>query len=392
MSKSGLGDIKTIARNDDSGKYYLLFWGPDSSGSWSNGGTPLLYTSTDAGNSWQGPTATDGLLCRVEDRFHCKDDINFVFQPGFGLVDFQLFWEKNSTIPGGYCDQKCDQRRVLGTLVAGDDSGTTWNYSGFMRLPGTPEENDPPELQFYRSRPFVVPGTRGTRVFSHTLLYAPSPFVAPTYGRQPPACDSPGMCHGPHMYEEWWTLARGQAASNLSRSAWRRPARLTKMAPENAYLFAQPGLVGSGANLKMIWIDSGAVFSLPLHRAVGLYAPANARVIVRPAFNLKSATASTKLWMNADAHWGAPLVQGGCDETCAAYVLVELLDSSGNVIDGYNHTQFDAIMDQDAINIPLTWNNSSQLPLDKGEIQVKIWFRAARVYAVYLGDDFNPAY
>jgi len=284
-----------------------------------------------------------------------------------------------------------------------DGSGLVWNFTGSTRIPGE-DPNDPPELQFYRTRPFLVPGTRGTRGFAHTLLSAPSPSINLKYGRQPVGGGGAGnstggtgvphadFCHGPHiMYEEWWTLARGSSAANLSAGSWRRPARFTKMAPENAYLFAQPGLLGQGASMKMVWVGSGEIYTLPLHRAVGLFAPANVRIKV-PAFDLTRATAATKLWINADAAWGPPLPQGGCDETCAAYVLVELEDASGKVLPGYNHSQFNPIMDQDGINLPLRWNNSTQLPFGQGEVVVKIWFRAARVYAVYMGDAFQPEF
>ena len=96
--------------------------------------------------------------------------------------------------------------------------------------------------------------------------------------------------------------------------------------------------------------------------------------------------------LNADAHWGPKLPQGGCDETCAAYVLVELEDAdSGKVIEGYDRSKFNPIMDQDGINLPLRWNNSTVLPTG-GNITLKIWFRAAKVYGVYLGNTFDPGY
>ena len=94
-------------------------------------------------------------------------------------------------------------------------------------------------------------------------------------------------------------------------------------------------------------------------------------------------------YLNADAKWGAKLPAGGCDETCAAYVLAELLDGQGKTIKGYDHKSFDAIMDQDGINLPLTWNGSARLPTNQKSIVVKLWFRAAKVYAVYLGDQFE---
>ena len=140
----------------------------------------------------------------------------------------------------------------------------------------------------------------------------------------------------------------------------------------------------------MVWLGSGAVYTLPLHRAVGLYAPANARVTL-PAFDLSAATVATRLFLNADKHWGPPLLAGGCDETCAAYVLVELEDSTGSIIEGYDRASFNPIMNQSAINILLLWNNSSRLPRGHGNVTAKVWFRAAQVYAVYLGETFDPA-
>eukprot|EP00949_MAST-11_sp_MAST-11-sp1_P000554 g554.t1 len=400
LPSDGLGDVKTITRDDDSGKYYMLYWGPPQPEA--NSGTPYLYTSTDHGQSWKGPQLTTGLdhYNPPGTTIHAKDDLNLIYRKGVGLVDLQLFWEKNVTIPGGpgvYCDNGgCTKRRVLGTMVSKD--GVSWNYTGSTRMPGT-DVNDPPELQFYRSRPFFVPGTGNSRVMSHTLLYAPSPWINDAYGRHGAhgenACGDPPnqhLCHGPHMYEEWWTLGAGLSGLDASNASWHRPARFTKMAPENAYLFAQPGLLSKNANLDMVWVGSGTVYTLPLHRAVGLWAPANGRVRIPQAFDFTTATATSKLWLNADAHWGPKLLQGGCDETCAAYVLVELEDAlTGDIIEGYDRSHFNPIMDQDAINLPLRWNNSTALPLTghSGKVTLKIWFRAAYIYAAYMGDAFE---
>ena len=207
LPTDGLGDIKTITRDDDSGKYYLLYWGPARPSA--NGGTPYLYTSVDHGTSWHGPQLTAGLdhYNPPGTTIHAKDDLNLIFQPGVGLVDMQLFWEQNSTIPGGpgvYCDNGgCDKRRVLGTMFSAD--GVNWNFTGSTRMPGA-DINDPPELQFYRMRPFYIGNT--TRLAAHTLLYAPSPsqsILGPAYGRQPNMCvgRNGSECHGPHLYEEW---------------------------------------------------------------------------------------------------------------------------------------------------------------------------------------------
>eukprot|EP01052_Picozoa_sp_SAG31_P023826 SAG31_NODE_1988_length_6721_cov_11.339928_8_plen_93_part_00 len=64
---------------------------------------------------------------------------------------------------------------------------------------------DPPDLEFYRIRPFIL-GESG-RLAAHVLDYVPSPpnvVYSPGYGRQPLWYCSKGCCHAPHMYEEWW--------------------------------------------------------------------------------------------------------------------------------------------------------------------------------------------
>eukprot|EP00912_Choanoflagellata_sp_UC4_P001656 UC4_evm1s1052 len=405
LPSDGLGDVKTITRDDDTGIYYMLYWGPPQPNR-ILGGTPYLFTSSDHGKSWQGPQLTSGLdhYNPPNTTIHAKDDLNLIYQPNIGLVDLQLFWEKNVTIPGGpgvYCDNGgCTKRRILGTMLSID--GRNWNFTGSTRIPGA-DVNDPPELQFYRSRPFFVPGTKSTRVMAHTLLYAPSPWINDAYGRHGQngenACGDPPnehLCHGPHMYEEWWVLGTGLSGLDISNRSWHRPSRFTKMAPNNAYLFAQPGLaVGKGVGshyLDMVWVGSGNVYTLPLHRAVGLWAPANARVRVHPTLDLSQASNTTQLWLNADVRWGPRLLQGGCDETCAAYVLVELEDeSTGKVIEGFDRTSFNSIMDQNAIDLPLRWNNSSRLP-KLANVTVKIWFRSSKIYGVYAGDTFEPGY
>ena len=119
----------------------------------------------------------------------------------------------------------------------------------------TPDDEDPPELQFYRTRPFFVGGSG--RLAAHVLQYAPSPsqrILGTEYGRHPAMCigTSGDQCHGPHMCtspqlrttcsahtvvslradEEWWVgPASGDAADT---TGWRRPYRRTHAAPHDA--------------------------------------------------------------------------------------------------------------------------------------------------------------
>ena len=71
----------------------------------------------------------------------------------------------------------------------------------FLVVPG---KEDPPELEFYRIRPFAVSGS--DRFMAHVLHYAPSPAILKaitngTYGLTPSMCYKKNRsdCHGPHL-------------------------------------------------------------------------------------------------------------------------------------------------------------------------------------------------
>eukprot|EP01049_Picozoa_sp_SAG25_P012303 SAG25_NODE_1641_length_2636_cov_1.946393_2_plen_151_part_00 len=123
----------------------------------------------------------------------------------------------------------CDRRRVVSAKTSHD--GAQWSADLGLVVP---DSDDPPELEFYRIRPFYVGGT--SRIAAHVLQYAPAPsqrILGTAYGRHPSMCvkvKTPGggpdtsngsLCHGPHLYEEWWLgPASGDAAQT---TGWRRP-------------------------------------------------------------------------------------------------------------------------------------------------------------------------
>ena len=193
-------------------------------------------------------------------------------------------------------------------------NGVTWSDDlGLV----TPDSSDPPELQFYRIRPFLVPGVTPPRAVATVLLYAPSPWITPPYGRSPPLCaKSPNAthCHGPHLYTEWWTGPPDMTTSPPENpGSWKRELRRTRVAPPDTWLMAPPVLY----NGDLVFVDNGAVYTLPGGRIAGLYAPANGR-FTTPSFMIPSANPTLSL--NVNASWGRKLVTGGCDEGCAAYV------------------------------------------------------------------------
>jgi hypothetical protein len=65
----------------------------------------------------------------------------------------------------------------------------------------------------------------------------------------------------------------------------------------------------------------------------------------------------TKLWLNAAAAWKGNIVTGGCDEGCAAYIMVELRSASdGAVVPGYERSKC-VLLNVDGLRLPLKWSD-----------------------------------
>lgn len=88
-----------------------------------------------------------------------------------------------------YCDtDPCNIARAVTTKTSSD--GVNWSADCGAIIP---DDLDPPDLQFYRIRPFYVGNT--SRIAAHTLLYSPGPpisIVGKSYGRSPPKCKHTG--------------------------------------------------------------------------------------------------------------------------------------------------------------------------------------------------------
>ena len=70
-----------------------------------------------------------------------------------------------------------------------------------------------------------------------------------------------------------------------------------------------------------LWLSAGVVWSLPLYRLAGLYAPANGEMSTA-----SFAWPAGGVTVNAALKWRGRTVTGGCDEGCAGYLFFELLD------------------------------------------------------------------
>lgn len=238
-SLAGGIDWKSIARDDASGRYVMIVHYDRSS---------FTYVSDNAGLSFR-------LLPSGEvpgGHYGDKDDLNLIHNKG-RFVDMQIVYQEWTL---RYCDNAgCDRRRVISTKTSSD--GGNWSVDqGLIQ----PDAHDPPELQFYRIRPFYVGNT--SRLAAHVFTYAPSPqqsIVGEDYGLQPsacspandkkwakmppfkpynPRCENGGCCHGPHLFEEWWIGPQSGDAADTR--GWRRPFRNTHGAPHDEPLMAQP--------------------------------------------------------------------------------------------------------------------------------------------------------
>ena len=388
--------VKSITRDEQSGRTLLAVFG--------NGIN--FYVSTDGGRSFAPTTGGSPPAPAFED----KDDINVMWSRQSGhFVDMQIT-KQNWTLP--YCDnlKGCDHRRVVSARVS-PDGGESWGGDLGLRVPDL--EDDPPELQFYRTRPFYLGAGMGgdsNRLLAHTLLYAPSPWVSAAYGRQPPNCQkaseggNPHACHAPHMYEEWWVGPQSGVAEDVA--GWRRPCRETAAAPRDAWLMAQPATLQDVAASaegqqdsavqglgRHVWVGNGQVYTLPLFRVAGLYAPANAEFSTPPFRTPNALMASgagggdgAGLVINADARWGRALRTGGCDEGCAAYIMAELRDAqTGRALPGFERNSSIPILNATGTQLPLLWQRSSTaaMALRAGtNVTLRVFFRDATVYAV----------
>ena len=402
----GALSLKTLARKSSpSPMYSLLAFGYNATVA-KHLNTAYAWTSKD-GLHWEG--ANDAPLPVV---FPDHDDAMTIWHPPTGqFVDMQITYESvpaknvfghettdqvfdnvcyplNYSRTHGYPNGRC-VRRVLSTRVSPD--GKVW--SADMEPYRVPDDLDPPELEFYRFRPFFI-GESG-RMAASVLLYAPSPSYAVSL--LPSSCRTgcKECCHAPHMYSELFVLRDGADPTDLD--AWLRPYRHVSMrglvgpwTPTDVLLDAEPLLV-EGTDL--VWFTraltydlkaSGtAAYTLPVHRLGGLTAPANAAFSTRP-FAWPAAGVS----MDAQIGWDDPAGTAHCDQGCQAYVLVELLDAkTGAPLRGFERDKC-LLKNVSGTRLPLRWDGAlptSEGPVAGTHVVARIFLRAAIVHALVEG-------
>ena len=146
--------VKSIARNDGTGEYLAAMW---------VGQKLTMYTATAVPGK---PLAFKALAVHP---FSDKDDLNLIYDTARQIwVDMQIHMVHAEL---QYCDNAgYGSTRWISARNSTD--GAQWSDNYALR---GPEAGDPPELEFYRIRPFYL-GSSG-RFAAHTLNYAPSPMA-----------------------------------------------------------------------------------------------------------------------------------------------------------------------------------------------------------------------
>lgn len=178
--------------------------------------------------------------------------------------------------------------------------------------------------------------------------------------------------HGPHIMEEWWVSSSSQTGPE-DFSGWQRPFKRFRAVTENVWLMSQPVVY----NEQHVWVADTGVFSIPEYRIAGISAPANGEFSTKPF-----PFTSQSLWLNVDASWGGDLVTQGCDEGCAAYVMVEMqYANDSTLVPGFERGNC-MLLNITGQQVPLRWTGNPQPPPNGTKIMLRFYFRDATIYAL----------
>jgi hypothetical protein len=327
-----------------------------------------LHNPRDHGFALNAFKSTDGLkytAAAPNPVYYGQDAFHVMWDPKSGdylcyQVNFQS-WNKK------YPDNAQQGRRVITIRRSHDGTAWTPQWNDWTLGPDfpkeltlTPDANDPVDLEFYWFTPFPYQD----RYIGIVSLYEPGP--AKVNPRNP---DKPGA-HGPYLGYEWW----------LSTDAihWRRPY-------QNQYLGLEPGdtsVFEQGvfrappgdpilANGELLFDGTWGVKE---DRIAGAATGPNAEFSTHP-FTMPAAP----LLLNATARWVGQKEPIFLQRQ--AYVMAELLDAEGRTIPGYEKDNC-CFGDVDKPDLPLVWAGKTGSTLTGRTVQLRFYFRNARIYAV----------
>jgi hypothetical protein len=211
----------------------------------------------------------------------------------------------------------------------------------------TPDQDDPPDLEFYRGVGFGY----ADRCFVQMLNYAaiPDP-VNPKFPDK----------HGPQLDTEWWFSREG--------IKWSRPFRELDATPDGVQIISHNPMIIGG---KLLFNFGNRLLGLPEDRITYATARANAE------FSTIEFTAPVRpLTLNASIPSPDRL-----HATNQCYVMVAALDEQGRVLAGYQRENC-ILRNVDAIDLPLRWGDKDTRALAGKKIRLRFFLRSARIYAV----------
>ena len=261
-------------------------------------------------------------------------------------------------------------RRVLSIRTSED--GIHWQpdrdiyQSGPYELPEqiiTPDEDDPPEVEFYRFDVFPY----ADRYVGMMLVYAPSPQEAnPRY---------PWTKHGQHCYSEWWVSRDG--------INWTRPYRDVFASGDAPSIVEHPPMLVDG---RLLWVIDECIFTVPEDRLFFVGSRSNGAFSTRP-FEMPADPLMLDAAMQFTPHGGGMFDQ--------SYVMAELVDAENRVIPGFERTKCVHYY-LPANRIRLHWGDEDGFRLFGQTVRLRLYFRDARIYAVttasYPGVERNEVF
>ena len=225
------------------------------------------------------------------------------------------------------------QRRVL--AVRSSDDGVHWSrLENFIE----PDADDPPELELYM---FTVFPYRD-RFVGLMRNYARSPLMIGE--------------HGPHLSYEWWVSHDGLR--------WQRPAREMHA---GVFTTCTPFVVDG--RLCFLEYNTMQRYSTPVDRITWVGSQSNAEFSSR-LFEMPAGP----LTVNIQSGIGALLPD-------QAYVMVEVRQPDGRVIEGYERENC-LFVDVDGAALPLRWGDNDTTALAGRDVCLRFSLRDARIYAV----------
>ena len=263
-----------------------------------------------------------------------QDALNIVWNEQLKkFVNYQISFQP---FPKRYPDNLPKIRRVLHIRTSPD--GLNWTPGDSFGPDGpylsddqfiVPDSLDDPDLEFYHLSAIDL----GNFWAGAMVNYVSQPEEIP---------NSPNLPHGPFLSAEWWVSSDGLI--------WERPFRENSMLDGGLINFAQrigkPMLIGD----TLLWVVNKSVYTLDQNRMFYSYSRGNA-VVKTKDFTLSGKpieldVSFESIKRNDPKH----LTQG--------YIMVELLDSQGNVISGFEKEKC-IIMPTEETKVVLKWVNSA---------------------------------